>query len=115
LGHNKARTHGSGPQYLISDLGQFDFEGKNPEHRMRLTTYHQGITMKRIQAKTGFELEIAPDIQETPPPSEEELYLLRNEIDPLGIRRLELMSGSNRRALLREIIMRENSEAQSIQ
>ena len=27
LGHNKARTHGSGPQYLVSDLGQFDFKG----------------------------------------------------------------------------------------
>lgn len=115
LGHNQARTHGSGPQYLISDLGQFDFKGINSENRMRLTTFHRGVTIKRIQAKTGFKLDISPDAQETTPPTEEELYLLRHEIDPLGIRRLELLSGSKRRSLLREIIMRENREAQSIQ
>jgi acyl CoA:acetate/3-ketoacid CoA transferase beta subunit len=110
LGHNKARTRGSGPQYLVSDLGQFDFNGDDPEHSMRLISFHQGASIKRIQAKTGFEIEIAPNVQETPPPTEEELYLLRDEIDPLRIRRLELLSGSKRRKLLREIIMHENSE-----
>ncbi len=114
LGHNTARKHGSGPQYLITDLGQFDFNGKNPERRMRLTSYHHGITIKQIQAKTGFEIEIASDIQETPPPTEEELYLLRNEIDPMCIRRLELLSGAKRRSLLREIIMQEEIEMRSI-
>jgi acyl CoA:acetate/3-ketoacid CoA transferase beta subunit len=114
LGHNKARTHGSGPQYLISDLGQFDFNGHEPDHRMRLISYHHGVTINKIQAKTGFEFDIAPDVQETPPPTEEELYLLRYEIDPLSIRRLELLSGSKRRSLLREIIMLENHETRSI-
>ncbi len=112
LGHNKARTRGSGPQYLVSDLGQFDFNGDDPEHSMRLISFHQGASIKRIQAKTGFEIEIAPNVQETPPPTEEELYLLRDEIDPLHIRRLELLSGNKRRKLLREIIMYENSETQ---
>lgn len=110
LGHNEKRTHGSGPRYLISDLGQFDFEGDNPRCRMRLTSFHQGISIKRIQAKTGFELEISADIHETPPPTREELEILRNEIDPLCIRRLELLSGSQRRNLLREIIHQENRE-----
>lgn len=110
LGHNEKRTHGSGPRYLISDLGQFDFEGDNPRCRMRLTSFHQGSSIKRIQAKTGFELEIAADVHETPPPTREELEILRNEIDPLRIRRLELLSGSQRRNLLREIIQQENRE-----
>lgn len=112
LGHNEHRTHGSGPQYLITDLGQFDFLGENPHCRMRLFSYHRGNSIARIQAKTGFPFELAPDVHETEPPSEEELTLLREEIDPLSTRRLELLSGSKRRHLLREIIIQENSELQ---
>ena len=105
LGHNPERTHGSGPPYLISDLGQFDFAGSGG--RMRLITYHPSVKIERIQAKTGFNLEIAPQIQQTAPPTQEELRLLRDEIDPLGIRKLELLSGAERRVLLREIIEQE--------
>lgn len=103
LGYHPSRTRGAGPQYLITDLGQFDFANG----RMRLTTYHPGVAIKRIQKRTGFELEIAPDLHETPPPSATELQLLREEIDPLGIRRLELLSGASRRDKLREILAQE--------
>jgi acyl CoA:acetate/3-ketoacid CoA transferase beta subunit len=113
LGHNQARTHGSGPKYLISNLGQFDFNGDDPVHRMRLISYHAGVSTTRIQSKTGFNLVIQDDVQETPPPSEEELRLLRQEIDPFGIRRLELLSGNQRRALLHEIISQESREIRS--
>lgn len=113
LGHNKARTHGSGPQYLVSDLGQFDFKGNGHENRMRLISYHAEVTIEQIQAKTGFEFVIAPDVRETPPPTKEELDLLRNEIDPLSIRKLELLSGAKRRALLHEIVYIENQKFKS--
>jgi len=113
LGHNQARTHGSGPKYLISNLGQFDFNGDGPDHRLRLTYYHAGVSTSRIQAKTGFDLIISGDVHETPPPSKEELHLLRHEIDPLGIRRLELLSGARRRELLQEIINQESKEIRS--
>jgi glutaconate CoA-transferase subunit B len=103
LGYHPLRKLGAGPQYLITDLGQFDFANG----RMRLVSYHPGVALKRIQKRTGFELEIAPDLQETPPPSAKELGLLRNEIDPLGIRRLELLSGASRRKKLREILAKE--------
>lgn len=110
LGHNKNRTHGSGPRFLITDLGQFDFEGSSPEHKMQLLSYHAGSSIKRIQDKTGFDLEINPDVKETPPPSQEELRLIRQEIDPLGIRDLELLSGNQRRSLLHRIIDAEERE-----
>jgi acyl CoA:acetate/3-ketoacid CoA transferase beta subunit len=100
LGHDPARTHGEGPRYLVSDLGQFEF----PDGRMRLMTFHPGASIEKIQSRTGFELDIAPDVCETPQPSLEELRLLREEIDPLGIRRLELLSGTARRQLLHQII-----------
>ena len=115
MGFHPLRTHGSGPRYLVTDLGQFDFievkKGQDqPEYRMRLTSYHPGVSLARIQARTGFELEIAPDAHETMPPTPEEIRLLREEIDPLGIRRLEALSGAARRQLLHDII---NSEKQT--
>lgn len=107
LGHNPARTRGAGPVYLVSDLGQFDFA----HGRMRLVSYHPGVEISRIQMRTGFELEVAPDIGPTPLPTAEELRLLREEIDPLGIRRLEGLSGAPRRELLREILQQEAAPA----
>lgn len=92
-----------GPRYLVTNLGTFDFEGG----RMRLLSYHPGVSVERIEKKTGFPLAMAPDFHETPPPSAEEVRLLREEIDPLGIRDLERLSGGRRRAKLREIIERE--------
>lgn len=106
MGHNPQRIRGSGPKYLISDLGQFDFNNQ----RMRLISYHPGIDPQFIQKKTDFELEIAPNLKETPIPSDEEIHLLREEIDPHGIRRLEFLSGAPRRKLLREIIYMERRE-----
>ena len=103
LGCSPKRQHGSNPTFLVSDLGQFDFANG----RLRLTSYHPGCDIARIQAKTGFEVEIAMDVHETEPPSAEELRLLRENIDPFGIRRLELLSGSPRKQLLREIITKE--------
>lgn len=100
LGHNSARRHGSGPRFLVSDLGQFDFANG----RMRLKTYHPGVTIDKIRSHTGFPLEISGDATETIPPSQLELDLLRNEIDPLNIRRLETLSGPTRRELLHRII-----------
>jgi hypothetical protein len=76
---------------------------------MRLTSYHPGVTPERIGKKTGFELEIAPDLHETPPPAEEEVRLLREEIDPLGIRKLEMLGGQARKDLIREIIVKESA------
>jgi acyl CoA:acetate/3-ketoacid CoA transferase beta subunit len=110
LGHNSGRRWGAGPRYLASDLGQFDFEGSDAEDQpcMRLTTYHPGTTIEAIQAHTGFMLEVAPDIHPTPIPPADELRLLREEIDPLGIRRLETLSGASRHQLLHQIMQAES-------
>jgi glutaconate CoA-transferase, subunit B len=117
LGHHPARIHGAGPRYLISDLGQFDYgdpknEGQTygegiSNRRMRLVSYHPGTSIEKIRSHTGFELDIAEDVHETTPPSDEELHLLREVIDPLGIRKLESLSGAARRQLLHEILIKE--------
>jgi acyl CoA:acetate/3-ketoacid CoA transferase beta subunit len=111
LGHNPERRWGSGPRYLVSDLGQFDFQGvgREGEPVMRLISYHPGSDIKMIRAHTGFDLACSPEVLETQLPDATELRLLREEIDPLGIRRLESLSGASRRQLLHQIVAAEAS------
>lgn len=105
MGHIEARRRGTGPLYLVSDLGEFDWHNG----RMRLVRIHDGATVEDVRKKTGFELEISPDCHITLPPSSEELRLLREVIDPLGVRKLETLGGSARRDLLRGILEREGA------
>jgi hypothetical protein len=105
LGHTPERKRGRGPNYLITDLGQFDWANG----RMRLTSVHPGVTFEDVQKKTGFMLEVAPDVHETPAPTDDEIRLLREEIDPLGVRKLETLGGSARKDLLREILEKEGA------
>lgn len=108
LGHHPARRAGHGPRYLISDLGQFDFGGENG--RMRLISLHPGVPLRRVRRKTGFDLLLPPaPIPTTPSPTQKELHLLREEIDPLGVRTLETLRGAARRRKLRQILQREQA------
>ena len=52
---------------------------------MQVLSCHPGITMDEIQDKTGFLISSADDVQETPPPTERELTILREEVDPTGV------------------------------
>ncbi|HEX2623493.1 MAG TPA: CoA-transferase [Phototrophicaceae bacterium] len=105
LGHVSERRRGNGPRYLVSDLGQFDWY----QGRMRLISLHPGVAVEQVQKKTGFKLEVVSDVPETLPPTAEEIYLLRQEIDPLGVRKLEMLGGSARKDLLRAILEAENA------
>ena len=105
LGHSSKRTRGSGPRYLVTNLGEFDFA----HGQLRLTSLHPGVGVERVLVKTGCEVHIIPGLPETLSPTSEQLFLLRNEIDPLGVRRLELLSGRARQVLLREILAKERS------
>jgi len=111
FGHSSARLYGAGPCYLLSDLGQFDWtDGTDGTDRiMRLTHLHPGVTVERIRAKTGFVLEVSSNIQETIVPTTEELRLLREVIDPLGVRELEMLGGTARRDKLRAILTSEEA------
>jgi len=103
MGHHPARKKGSGPRYLISNLGQFDFDSG----RMRITHLHPGVSLEQVQVKTGFDLDVSPRLSTTETPTKEEVDLLREVIDPLGIRRLELLSGPKRRRFLRAALEQE--------
>ncbi|MBN2494879.1 MAG: 3-oxoacid CoA-transferase [Deltaproteobacteria bacterium] len=71
---------GSGPYRVVSDMGLLGYDAENC--RMKLLALQPGVSLEQVQAETGFELQVADDLQENPPPSDEELRLLREEIDP---------------------------------
>jgi glutaconate CoA-transferase, subunit B len=73
----------SGPYRVITQLGVFDFGGKNKT--MRLIAMHPGVTVADVEAATSFEIEVAPSIETTAPPTAKEIEILHREIDPLGI------------------------------
>jgi glutaconate CoA-transferase, subunit B len=81
--HDAARGwHGSGPTSVVTDLGTYGFEEASGE--MTLRTLHPGVTLDDVKANTGWEPRVAADLGETPAPSEEELRLIRDELDPGG-------------------------------
>jgi len=73
---------GTGPYRVITELAILDF---HPETcRMRVLSVHPGLTLAQVRAATGFQLEEAENVQETAQPTDEELRLLREEVDPAG-------------------------------
>jgi glutaconate CoA-transferase subunit B len=96
---------GAGPQCVITNLAYLDFDENSK--RMRLASNHPGIELEKIKESTGFELVIPKVIKETKPPTLKEIKLLREKVDPLNIRKLEVFSGKERENLLDAIIQNE--------
>ncbi|MFH0727705.1 MAG: CoA-transferase [Pseudomonadota bacterium] len=71
---------GSGPYKIITDMAVMDFEPESK--RMRVISIHPGYSLKDVQDNCGFELLQASNILETIPPTEPELYTLREAVDP---------------------------------
>ena len=96
---------GSGPQCVITNLAYLNFDDETK--RMKVETIHPGINIETVINSTGFELLIPDNLVETQPPTIKELKLLREKVDPLGIRKLEVLAGKEREDLLSEIIAKE--------
>jgi glutaconate CoA-transferase subunit B len=96
---------GAGPQCVITNLAYLDFEKKSK--RMRVYSVHPGVDIDTVKNSTGFDLIIPKEIKETKPPTEMEIKLLRKKVDPLEIRKLEVLGGEEREELLNELIKKE--------
>ena len=96
---------GAGPQCIITNLTYLTFD--EVSKRMKIGTIHPGIEIEDVKKNTGFELIIPKDLKETKPPTLKEIKLLREKVDPLGIRKLEILAGNEREALLNEVISKE--------
>ena len=95
-----------GPNLILTDLCKFGFK----EGRTRLLSLHPGVKEERVRRETGFFFDAPQSPPTTEPPSAEEVRLLREEIDPLGVRRLEFMTAQERLAALKEILEAEKND-----
>lgn len=75
---------GGGPQWLVTELGVFDF----PDGQARLVQIFPDVNVAGVRAVTGFPLQVAGDLRVISPPSSAELAAVRS-VDPLGVRRSE--------------------------
>jgi glutaconate CoA-transferase, subunit B len=67
---------GRGPTVVITDLGVLR---PDPESReLTLTQLHPGVTAQQASEQTGWPLRISEELEETEPPSDEELRQLRD-------------------------------------
>ena len=81
--HDRARGWwGSGPTSVVTDLGTYGFDQDTGE--MTLMTMHPGVTLDQVRENMGWDPKVSGELGETPPPSEEELRLIRQELDPEG-------------------------------
>lgn len=96
---------GSGPQCVITNLAYLDFD--DGSKRMKLGSIHRGVDLETLKDSTGFELITPNELKETLPPTIKEIQLLREKVDPLNIRKLEVLSGNEREELLHDIIQKE--------
>ncbi len=79
-GHRPSSWLGAGPSAVVTGLGTYRFEGGE----MVLATTHPGVTVDEVREQTSWHLRVADDVVETPAPTDEELRLIREDLDPDG-------------------------------
>jgi glutaconate CoA-transferase, subunit B len=72
-----------GPDLVITDMGVYRFDEETRE--MVLASIHPGITLQTIRENIGWGVKVTQDLTETPPPSAEEIRIIRSDLDPQGI------------------------------
>jgi acyl CoA:acetate/3-ketoacid CoA transferase beta subunit len=73
---------------VVTNLAVLDFA--TADHTMRIASVHPGVTVEQVQEQTGFPLVVADDLAITREPTDEELKLLREVLDPKDVRAREV-------------------------
>jgi len=72
---------------VVTNLAVLDFSG--PDHSLHLVSTHPGVTVDDVRENTGCALDVSEPVT-TREPTDEELKLLREVIDPKGVRDKEV-------------------------
>jgi glutaconate CoA-transferase subunit B len=68
----------TGPSAVITDLAEYTFV----DRELTLKSVHAGVgvTLERVRAETSWDIKISPDLTDTIPPTQEELFVLRTQV-----------------------------------
>ena len=73
---------------VVTNLAVLDFE--TAERVMRLRSVHPGVAVAEVTAATGFPLVVPDEVPVTRAPTAPELALIRDRLDPTGLREREV-------------------------
>src|SRR5438094_7080614 len=71
---------GTGPYRVITDLAVMGYHEQSK--RMQVLSLHPSIRLEKVREATRFELHVREPLEVTRPPTDEELRILREEVDP---------------------------------
>ncbi|MBB5791124.1 CoA-transferase [Jiangella mangrovi] len=91
-----------GRTLVVTDLAVF--EDDPADGTLRLRSLHPGVSLDDLRARTGFDVVVPPGAGTTEPPTPDELHALRTVVDPLGVRRLDLVGAADRQRLVDRIL-----------
>src|SRR5574338_1053822 len=75
-------VRGGGMLAVVTDLGILE---PDETGELVLTALHEGKTVEQAKANTGWDLKVAPQLRMTELPTEKELRILHEELEPKGI------------------------------
>ena len=74
---------GKGPAVVVTDLAVYTFEESSGE--MTLSELHPGVGVDEARENLGWDIRISSNLTETRAPTEKELRIIREELDPTNI------------------------------
>lgn len=103
LGDDERREAGLTPGRVtvVTNLCEFELDPRS--RRLEVVSLHPGVDLNDVRGATGFD--IAPgNVPSSPPPNPDLLTLLRDKVDPMGVRNLETVASRDRGELLERIL-----------
>jgi glutaconate CoA-transferase subunit B len=76
----KYNMPGRGPTLVITDLGVYSFSKNSNE--MILKEIHPGVSLEELQESISWKIKISPKLMTTTLPTEKELKIIREDLDP---------------------------------
>jgi len=98
-----------GPVWIITPLAVLIKD--TDEEGFRIESLHPGVDVEEVVENTGFSLIVPEGIPETTTPTDTQLQLLRERIDPFGTSQFDFLDARARAAYIEDIMSREWARA----